>query len=43
MLYQGGGVKHHLEVGEEEAYLLFSLGQIFKAFGFLEFRFLSPV
>ena len=26
MLYQGGNVKHHLEVGKEEARLLFSLG-----------------
>jgi len=43
MLYQGGSVKHHLEVGEEEAHLLFSLGQVFKASGFLEFGFLSPV
>jgi len=43
MLYQDSGVKHHLEVGEEEAHLLFSLGQVFKAFGFLEFGFLSPI
>jgi len=43
MLYQDGGVKHHLEVGKEEAHLLFSLGQVFKASGFLEFEFLSPV
>jgi len=43
MLYQDGGVKDHLEVGKEKAHLSFSLGQILKASGFLEFGFLSPV
>jgi len=28
MLYQGGGVKNHLEIGKEEAHLLFSLGHV---------------
>jgi len=29
LLYQGRGFKKDLEIGEEEAHLLFSLGQVF--------------